>query len=176
LWPNLVKDPIEKWFAQCNEKAATKGSFTQYPSNFENIFKKASFFNQCRDEVLGKLSWNSWGSWSSTCGSSHRYKIAQSCNPSFALCRDIQIQQSSRYSSCPSAVKAKFRAVTRKPKTGKIKFDYFDYKVGSIYQNWEGNFDLPEGYWFFHINHATGQTGSTGHARIYKNGKMICNS
>ena len=61
-------------------------------------------------------------------------------------------------------------------KTGKIKFQHRDYRYGSVSQSYDGDFRLPEGYWFLHTNWHYSGTGSTGHARIYKNGVMICNS
>ena len=130
------------------------------------------------------LVWGSWGHWSSTCGNAERLKIATSCEPDFAVCKDIPVQQLSRSKSCPSQQNAKFRYYNygrefhdrRRGKVGKIKFDYRDYAVGQVRQDYDGDFHLPPGYWFLHTNWATSGSGNGGHARIYKNGREICRS
>ena len=103
-------------------------------------------------------------------------RIANSCEPNFALCRDIPIKESSRYISCP--VKAKFRYYNSRMKSspGKAYFQHQEFKVGNIRQEYDGDFILPEGYWFLHTNWHYSGSGNGGHARIYKNGQMICNS
>ena len=174
-------DPLNDWVLKCN---AQRKSFAAYPKSFGETFKSASYFRPCKNEVDGMLKWGSWGHWSSTCGSADRVKIARSCEPDFAVCKDIQVQKSSRYSSCPSQENAKFRYYnkgrefgnSRRGKTGKVKFDYRDFAVGEISQDYDGDFELPLGYWFLHTNWATSGTGNTGHARIYKNGIELCRS
>ena len=59
---------------------------------------------------------------------------------------------------------------------GKIKFRTLDYKIGNVRQDYDGDFVLPEGYWFLHTNWATSGTGNTGMARIFKDNVEICRS
>ena len=226
MWTKYIDTPFAKWFLKCD--ASRNLTENIYPKSFGEAFMTAPYYKKCKHEVNGQLSWGSWSTWSSTCGHASQIKIATHCEPSFAMCKDIAVQQKTRYTSCPSQGRliwdswghwsstcgyasrikiarcvpksaickdipvqqekkytscpsyAKFRYYNSKiPYTkagGKIKFRTLDYKIGNVRQDYDGDFVLPEGYWFLHTNWATSGTGNTGMARIFKDNVEICRS
>ena len=48
--------------------------------------------------------------------------------------------------------------------------------MGSIRQEYDGDFILPEGYWFLHANWHYSGTGNGAVTRIFKNDEMLCQS
>ena len=64
---------------------------------FLSAFQSSQFFATCKQSVNGKLSWFEWENCSKTCKSDQkcgvRIRIAESCVPEYAVCKQIQVQR-----------------------------------------------------------------------------------
>ena len=64
-----------------------------YTEQFHSEFESSLFFQKCKSEVKGKLSWHPWTECSKTCGSGFTLKFVEACHPSYAICTGLQVEQ-----------------------------------------------------------------------------------
>ena len=90
----FVTDPVELWFDKCEKSYDPK---TNYSALFLNEFEKSYFFEFCKSELNGIFTWYDWQRCSQSCSSDEtcgtQLRIAKSCEPSYAICSQIQVEE-----------------------------------------------------------------------------------
>ena len=71
---------------------------SSYSETFLAEFEKSYFFDTCKNELNGMLKWNDWQKCTQSCTTSDstcgaQIRVAITCEPSYAVCSDMPIEQ-----------------------------------------------------------------------------------
>ena len=64
-----------------------------YTDAFVSEFQSSLYFDACQVFVPGKILWHDWTECSKSCGAGLRFRMANHCIPSYALCKELQVKQ-----------------------------------------------------------------------------------
>ena len=91
LFPNYVLNPVENYFEAC--EAMQISTEEMYTDIFLSEFQSSIYFNQCKNFVEGKLSWNPWLPCSVSCNGGIRIQLAEECIPNYSRCDQLPVKQ-----------------------------------------------------------------------------------